>query len=265
MDFGIAGRIAFVSGGSKGVGRQVSEMLAQEGCRVIVVARGQAAIDETVACITRAGGRAVGVSADLTRKDEILRALEAGRQAFGEMPDIAITNIHGPGPGNLMDLDPEDFVQTFRELTISAICLAQAVIPHMQKKRWGRFVSINSGAAKEPPPDLKHLLANSVRASGVSLNKCLANEFGPDNITVNSIGTGYIATERMAAYLDKLAVERGVSKDAVWADTFKQIPLRRPGTPEEEAALIVFLCSEQAGYVTGQFIPVDGGVHRSAW
>jgi 3-oxoacyl-[acyl-carrier protein] reductase len=265
MDFGIAGRIAFVSGGSKGVGRQVSEMLAREGCHVIVAARGQEAIDDTVACIKQAGGSAFGVSADLTRKEDILRALEAGRQAFGGMPDIAITNIHGPGPGNLMDLDPEDFVRTFRELTISAICLAQAVIPAMQEKGWGRVVSINSGAAKEPPSDLKHLLASSIRASGVSLNKCLANEFGPNGVTVNSIGTGYIATERMHAYLDKLAAERGLSKEALWEETFRQIPMRRPGTPEEEAALIVFLCSEPAGYVTGQFIPVDGGAHRSAW
>jgi 3-oxoacyl-[acyl-carrier protein] reductase len=265
MDLGISGRIAFVSGGSKGVGRQVSEMLAREGCRIIVVARGREAIDDTVASIARMGGMAIGVSADLTRKEDILAALEAGRSAFGAMPDIAITNVHGPGPGDLMDVDPEDFVRSFRDLTVSAVHLAQAVLPHMKEKRWGRVVGINSGAAKEPPPDLKHLLANSVRASGVSLNKSLANEFGSYGITVNTIGTGYIASERMYAYLEKVAKERGVSKEAMIEETSRQIPMRRPGTPAEEAALIVFLCSELAGYITGNYITVDGGHHRSAW
>jgi NAD(P)-dependent dehydrogenase (short-subunit alcohol dehydrogenase family) len=265
MDFGITGKLAFVSGGSKGVGRQVSEMLAHEGCQVFVVARGQAAIDDTVAAIKNAGGMAVGFAADLTRKDGILQALEACRQSFGGMPDIVITNVQGPAPGKLMDLDPEDFVNTFHDLTISTICIAQAVIPHMSNKGWGRFVSINAGSAKEPLQELKNLLNSSIRSSGVSLNKALSNEFGPNGITVNSVGTGYIGSECMYDHFEKAAAKRGISKDQLIEETTRQIPARRLGTPAEEAALVVFLCSELGGYVTGAYIPVDGGLHRSAW
>lgn len=265
MDFSIAGKVAFVSGGSKGVGRKVSEMLAAEGCHVIVAARGREAIDETVAVIRGQGGSAIGVSADLTRQDGVLQALEAGVKAFGGMPDIALNNVHGPGAGNLMDLQPEQFEQTFREITLSAVYLAQAVLPHMKEKGWGRFISINSGAAKEPPKDLKHLLANSVRASVVSLNKSLANEFGPYGITVNTIGTGYIGSERMYDYLAKVAAERNIDPQQQLDEACRQIPAGRPGKPEEMAAVIAFLCSEQASYVTGTLIPIDGGLHQSAW
>ncbi|MCW8158352.1 SDR family oxidoreductase [Stutzerimonas xanthomarina] len=265
MDFGIAGKVAFVSGGTKGVGRKVSEMLASEGCKVVVVARGQQAIDETVGAIREKGGSAVGVSADLTKKQSIFQALEAGCQAFGSMPDIAINSVHGPGSGNLMDVTPEQFEQTFQEITLSAVHLAQAVLPHMKEKGWGRFISINSGAAKEPPKDLKHLLANTVRSSVVTLNKSLANEFGPYGITVNTIGTGYIGSERMYDYLAKVAAERGISVEQQLSESCSQIPAGRPGRPEEMAAMIAFLCSDQASYVTGLFIPVDGGIHQSAW
>jgi 3-oxoacyl-[acyl-carrier protein] reductase len=265
MDFGIAGKVALVSGGSKGVGRQLAGILAKEGCQIIVAARGQEAIDETVEALRQAGGRATGVAADLTTADGVAHALEAGRKAFGSLPDIALNNVHGPGSGNLMDLTPADFERTFREITLSAVYLAQAVLPHMKEKGWGRFISINSGASKEPPKDLKHLLANSIRASVVSLNKSLANEFGAYGITVNTIGTGYIGSERMYGYLQKVADERGISLEQQLAEACSQIPVGRPGKPEEMASVIAFLCSQQAAYVTGEFITVDGGIHQAAF
>lgn len=265
MDLGIRGKIAFVSGGSKGVGRQVAEMLGREGCHVIVVARGQEAINEAVDAIRGEGGSAIGVSADLTDRQGIERAVEAGRQAFGAMPDIVVNNVHGPGAGTLMDVTIAAFEQSFRDIALSAVNLAQLVVPHMKEKRWGRIVSIGSSAAKEPPPELKHLLANTVRASVVSLNKSLANELGPFGITVNTIGTGWIGSERMHDYVAKIAAEQQISDDAQLAQINSQIPVGRPGTPAEMAALIVFLCSDQAAYLTGTLIPFDGGMHRSAW
>lgn len=264
MDFNIAGKVAFVSGGSKGVGRRLSEMLGKEGCKVVVAARGQEAIDETVAAIEAAGGRAMGVSVDLTKEADVARALAACRETFGP-PDISVNNVHGPGPGDLMDVTPEDFVACFQQIALSAIFLARQVIPHMKEQRWGRIISIGSGAAKEPPPELKHILANTVRASVVSFNKSISNELAPFGITVNTIATGWIGSERMYGYLDTLAQERGVSRDQVVADMGRNIPAGRPGKPEEMAALIAFLCSDQAAYITGTLIPVDGGVHRSAW
>lgn len=265
MDFGIAGKVAFVSGGSRGIGREVAKMLADEGCLVMVAARGQADIDDTVTTINNAGGIAAGVSAELTDHDEILKALDTCRQTFGSMPDIAITNVRGPGPARFMDADPEQFVQTFHDLTISAIRLAQAVVPHMKEKGWGRLVSINSTTAKEPPAYMNNILANSIRSSGVSLNKELCNAFGPFGITVNSVCAGHFASETMDQYYSEVAASRSMEKAQLLEDIIQQVPARRLGTVAEQAALVVFLCSELGGYITGANIPVDGGQHRSAW
>lgn len=264
MDLGIAGKVAFVSGGSKGAGRATAELLAKEGCRVVIAAREQRSIDLAVEAICNSGGVATGVSADLTDKKGIDYAVQRATDVFGP-PDIAICNVHGPGSGDFSDLCAEDFTTAFNEMTLSMFHLARAVVPHMRQQKWGRLVNIGSYAPKEPPPELKHLLANTVRASVITMNKSLANEFGPDGITVNTIGTGFIGTERMHTYVDNVAKEQGKSKDEMLAEFTRNIPVRRVGLPEEMAAMIAFLCSKQAAYVTGNLIPVDGGIHRSAW
>lgn len=265
MDLGIAGKVAFVSGGTKGVGRAVAEQLAREGCRVAVVARGQQAIDETVAVIRKAGGEATGISADLFRQEGINHAVELTTMTFGA-PDIVISNVHGPGPGDFFDVRAEDFAEAFNNLTLSLVHLMHAVVPHMKEQRWGRLVNIGSLSAKEPPPDHKHLLATTVRASVVSMNKTVANEWGPYGITVNTIGTGYIDTgARQHEYMEKMAKEKGTTKDALMAEVIRSIPVRRFGSPDEIGAFIVFLCSQSAAYVTGNMFAVDGGWHRSAW
>jgi 3-oxoacyl-[acyl-carrier protein] reductase len=267
MDLGIAGKVAFVSGGSMGMGRTTAELLAAEGCRVVVAALPDhaASIDDTVAAINASGGHAVGVAADLTLEADVNRAVAAATDAFGTAPDIAVANVGGPKQGDFFDVTNDDFGQALHAMAMSMIYLARSVIPHMRQQRWGRIVALNSGAAKEPPPELPHILANTSRAAVVTFNKSLANEFGRDGITVNTIATGYIATPRMQAYYDKLAVDRGVSADSLVAELTANVPARRIGTPEEMAGVIAFLCSQQAGYVTGEFIAVDGGFHRSAW
>lgn len=264
MDFKISGRVALVSGGSRGIGRCVAEMLAGEGCRVMIAARDQAAIDEAVAVIRAGGGLIDGISADMRTEAGVATAIAAARDRFG-MPDIAINNVYGPVGGDLLGMDPEELVQSFRDVALSAVYLERAVVPSMKEKRWGRIISIGSNAAKEPPADLKHLFASTVRASVVSLNKAVSNDVAPFGITVNTIGTGWIATDRSTGYVDRLAAERGIDRDAVLAQVAKDIPMGRPGKPEEIAGTIAFLCSEQGGYITGTLIPLDGGIHRSAW
>jgi len=264
MDLGIAGKVAFVSGGSKGMGRATSELLAAEGVRVIVAARGKEAVDETVEAIRTRGGQATGVSADLTKAADVASAVAEGTEAFGP-PDIAITNVHGPGPGDFFDLSDDQFIAAFREMTLSVVYLTRLVVPHMKQQGWGRLVNIGSGAAKEPPPELAHMLANTTRASVVTLQKSLANELGQFGITVNTLGTGWFGTDRMYDYIDALAGKHGSTRDAVLTPFTSAIPARRVGRPEEMAAVVVFLCSVGAGYLTGEFINVDGGIHRSAF
>lgn len=264
MDFGIAGRVALVSGGSKGIGREVARLLAEEGARVVICGRGQQAVDEALAALRADGAEAVGVACDMTTAEGVERAVGTARDAFG-MPDIAISNVHGPGPGDFFDVEPADFERVLREMTMSVVLLARAVIPAMRERGWGRLVNIGSGAAKEPPPDLKHILANTARAPVVTLNKSLSNEFGPDGITVNTVGTGFIATDRVRQYAEHVAQEKGITPQEALAGFAAGIPLRRPGRPEEIASVIAFLCSEPGGYVTGQLVGVDGGVTRAAF
>jgi 3-oxoacyl-[acyl-carrier protein] reductase len=176
-----------------------------------------------------------------------------------------VANVGGPGQGDFLTVTNDDFANAVHDMTMSMVYLARAVIPHMREQRWGRIVALNSGAAKEPPPELPHILANTSRASVIPLNKSLSNEFGRDGITVNTIATGYIATARMEGYYEKLAKTRGVSAESLVEQLVSSVPLRRLGSPEEMAGVIVFLCSQLGGYVTGQFIAVDGGFHRSAW
>src|SRR5882757_1370023 len=266
MDLGIAGRVAFVSGGSMGMGRATAELFALEGCRVVVAAlpEHQDSITETVEAITAKGGEAVGVAGDLTREEDVTRAVGVATEAFGS-PDIAVANVGGPGPGNFFDVSNEEFETALHSMTLSMVYLARAVIPHMREQKWGRIVNLGSGAAKEPPAELPHILANTARAAVVPLNKSLSNEFGRDGITINTIATGYIGTQRMRDYYARLAGERNLPVEELVGQLTANVPMRRVGTPEEMAGVIVFLCSELAGYVTGQFLAVDGGFHRSAW
>jgi len=177
MDLGIAGKVAFVSGGSMGMGRTTSELFAREGCRVVVAAlpEHKESIDDTVAAIQAGGGQAVGVAADLTKEDDVDRAVATAEQAFGSLPDIAVANVGGPKQGDFLTVTNDDFADAVHDMTMSMVYLARAVIPHMREQRWGRIVALNSGAAKEPPPELPHILANTSRAAVIPLNKSLSN------------------------------------------------------------------------------------------
>lgn len=267
MDLGIAGKVAFVSGGTRGIGRAAADIFAREGCKVVVAGRRQHSVDEAVAAMTAAGGTVAGIAADLTDRQEVERAVQFARDTFGA-PDIVITNVHlgdggADGEGTFDTLGDEEYMQAFQHLTMSVVYLSRAVIPDMKEKGWGRLINVGSGAAKEPPAEIEHLLHNIARAPVVVLNKTLANDLGPYGITVNTIGTGWIATEAVQKFARELAI--GETNMENWVREHFGIPVGRLGRPEEEGALIAFLASDYAGFITGNWIAVDGGQHRSAW
>jgi 3-oxoacyl-[acyl-carrier protein] reductase len=261
MDLGIGGKIAFVAGGSKGMGRACAGLLAQEGCKVAIVARGAAAIDRAVEGITSSGGTAIGVCADLSSQQGIAQALQTVHEVFGA-PDIVVSQTNDFSKGRFMDADYGEYERIFRLLTMSAIYLARATIPPMRQKKWGRFVHIGSGTAKEPESGIAHILHNTIRPSTVGFLKTLADEVAGDGVTVNTIAPGWIETDGVKEYFaaEKLSLDQA----KVWLNEGNSIPAKRMGQPEEIGGLAAFLCSQFAGYITGEWIIVDGGKHRSA-
>lgn len=267
MDLGIRDKVALVSGGSRGIGRAAADIFAEEGCRVVIAGRSPDALNSAVDSLKSAGAQVAGVVADMTDKADIQRAVAFTRDTF-DMPDIVVSNVHigqggGDGEGTFDTLTDEDYLAAFNDFTLSVIRLTREVVPAMKAKRWGRLINIGSCAAREPPRALEHLLHNVARAPVVLLNKTLANELGAFGITVNTIGTGWIATEAV----EKFARDLNIGEDNMvrWVQENIGIPVGRFGKPREEGALIAFLASEYGGFLTGNWIPFDGGEHRSAW
>lgn len=270
MDYGLDGKVAVVSGGSRGIGRAIAAMLAGEGVCVMIAARTQANIDEAVADIDAAApGRIAGVSADMTDPDAVNGVVDATHERFGPV-DIAVSNVighvidaekegEGPGAGTFASMPPDEYRREFEHLFVSAWALAVATLPDMRSRRWGRICNIGSGVAREPATNLPHVLPNTVRPAVAGLYRILADRVRSEGVTVNNILTGSILTERNRSYWEWLAEERGQTVEEVRSGVTDNIPLRRMGEPEEMAALVTFLCSVRAARITGQSIPVQGG------
>lgn len=261
MDFGIKDKVAFVSGGSKGMAREAALMLAAEGAKVAIVARTQGPIDETVELIRSRGGQAMGVSADLTSREGVRAAVAAVTAEFGA-PDIAISNVVENIAGDFDDVTDEDFERFFIVYAMTVVYLAREVIPAMKQKGWGRFVAINSGTAKEPVGNIHHMLANTTRPGAVGFMKTLSDEVAKFGITCNTVAPGWIGTDNMFSYLENKA---GVPPEKVNDFVKNLVPAGRVGRPEEIGSTIAYLCSHLAGYISGEWIVVDGGMHKSAF
>ncbi|MFW0756305.1 SDR family oxidoreductase [Pseudomonas sp. H11T01] len=274
MDLGIAGRVAFVAGGSKGMGRASAELLAQAGCLVGVMARGQADIDETVNAIRNAGGKAMGFSADLSTRDGTRAAVAALEAEFG-MPDIVVSMGHDSTLGGFDDVSDESYEEAFRNYTMSTVYLARATVPTMRERKWGRFIHIGSTNGKEPQLSHPSIVGNSVRPSTVAFMRVLAHEVAADGVTVNTVAPGLTITPTLMNYITnkmKITPEQGLDwlagKDVPGikgGQGAANVPMRRAGKPEEIGGVVAFLASQYAGYLTGEWIAVDGGRHHFAF
>jgi 3-oxoacyl-[acyl-carrier protein] reductase len=265
MDLGIAGRIALVVGGSKGIGFEVARMLAAEGCPVAVVARTAKHIDRAVARIHAEGGHAVGITADMSEQSDIERAVVEVTSSVGP-PLIVVSQADFHVRGYFAEITrSEDYVDSYRTYTLSQVHLLHAVLPEMQDAGWGRFVHIGSATAKEPQSSPPHTVANATRPSTVGLLKSVADEYARYGVTINTIAPGWIGTRTTEWYLTEH--EGLVDEEArrEWMIETAGVPAGRLGRPAEIASAIVYLCSEHAGYVNGHYIAVDGGLHRSAF
>ena len=257
MNLGLNGKVALVAASSKGLGRAVAEMLAEEGCDLVLCARGKDALDQTADAIRAASKRkVVALVADLSKPEDVSQVAARAMQEFGRV-DILVTNGGGPPAGPFESHSTEAWHAAVRQTLDSVVELTRAVLPGMKERRWGRIINITSIAVKQPVDNL--ILSNSVRAAVTGFARTLANEVAPFGVTVNNVLPGYTRTDRVEELATRNAAQRGTTREAEFAKWEREIPTGRLGEPREFAALVAFLASERASYITGTSVPVDGG------
>jgi 3-oxoacyl-[acyl-carrier protein] reductase len=261
MDLGIADRVALVAASSKGLGRAVAAELGREGARLILCARGDAALNQTKEAIEKETCAVVlTVPADLSDTRAAEHVVQRGLEEFGRI-DILVTNAGGPPAGPFEAHGMDAWENTVRQNFHSVLALTRGVLPGMKQRSWGRILNITSIAVKQPVDNL--ILSNSVRAAVTGLARTLANEVASFGITVNNLMPGYTRTQRVEELAARMAEQQGKDPTDIIAAWESQIPMGRLGEPREFAAVAAFLVSERASYVTGASVQVDGGWIRS--
>jgi 3-oxoacyl-[acyl-carrier protein] reductase len=260
MDMGLKNRVAIVAASSHGIGRATAEAFAAEGCLVAMCARNGPALQAAAERIQKQYGVEVFTQAlDVTDAEAVRTFVEGVVSRFGGV-DICVTNAGGPPAKGFLAASLEDWRKAVDLNFLSTVYFAREVIPHMQRKHWGRIITITSITTKQPIADL--VLSNAVRAAVVGLVKSLANEFGKDGILVNNVGPGYTATDRLKELAKARSAASGKSEKEISEGWSADAPLKRLGEPREVADAIVWLASERASYVTGQTVLVDGGLYK---
>jgi 3-oxoacyl-[acyl-carrier protein] reductase len=260
MDTGLRNRVAIVAASSQGIGRATALALAAEGANLALCARNS----EALKLVAEQAHQSYGVEVytenfDVADDERVRSFVSSVQKRFGRV-DVCVTNAGGPPAKPFSETTMEEWDRAYQLNLRSIVSFAQAVLPVMQRQRWGRLVTITSVSVKQPIPEL--VLSNSVRPGVLGLVRSLAGQYGPDNITVNNVGPGYTATDRMKELMKKRAQAAGLSESEYELEMAKDVPLRRVAKPEEVADAIVWLASERASYITGQTILVDGGVYR---
>lgn len=264
MDLGIAGKVAMVVGGSQGLGLSVARSLAGEGAKVLIVARNAERLRQAVAGLRRAGGQAEGLTADVTERTQVETMFAAAVQA-GLAPDILVYNTGGPPRPNFFDATDEEHYEAYRNVVLGFSWMVQAAFPHMSARGWGRIVTLGSLAVKEVHVGAK-VLHNLNRLAAAGLSKSLSDDLGPYGITVNTIGLGAVYEGEDSGGWRRIvaaAAARGVPVEAEVQRRLNDLPVRRFGTADEMGGLCAYLCSQQAGFITGQTILLDGGQVRA--
>lgn len=260
MNLGLAGKNALVCAGSRGIGRACALALAAEGARVAICARGEEALERAAEGIAAATGNAVlPVRADLSDPADTDALFERVAREMGGL-QVLVTNAGGPPPSDFLDTTDAAWSAAFELTFLSAARCIRKVLPGMIAGKYGRIVLIASFAVKQP---IDHLIqSNAVRSAVTGMAKTLSREVAEHNVTVNTVCPGYILTDRLRSLISKRAAESGVTLEEALEAGVGEVPAGRFGTPEEIGAVVAFLASERASYLTGTTIQVDGGLVR---
>jgi 3-oxoacyl-[acyl-carrier protein] reductase len=258
MDLRLKGRVAMVAAASKGLGKACALALAEEGCRVSICSRNSETLAKAVAEIS-AFGEVEQVVADVASPQGLENWYQKTVEQFGQV-DILVTNTGGPPVSRFMQLSDEQWLAGVESTLMNVVRLSRLVIPGMQQRKWGRIIHLTSLVAKQPIDELT--ISSTLRAGLSGLTKTMANQLGPDGITVNAVLMGQIMTDRQSAIADVRVKEQGISYEEHFRRLASEIPLRRLGEPREVGEVVAFLASDRASYLTGVSLPVDGGLIR---
>jgi 3-oxoacyl-[acyl-carrier protein] reductase len=257
MDLGLKDRVALVAASSRGLGKACALELAREGARVVICARDGARLGAAASEIRAAtGAEVLPIEADLTDPMQIQNLVGETLRRLGRI-EVLVTNNGGPPAGFFDDFEDGAWLQAHELTLMSAVRLIKAVLPAMRAQGWGRIVNITSVSVKQPIDNL--LLSNVYRPGVVGLAKTLSAQLAADSITVNNVAPGYTRTDRVLELAQARAADQGKDLEEVLAETTASYPMGRMGEPEELAALVAFLASERAAYITGVTVQVDGG------
>ena len=254
MDLKLADKIAIVAGGSRGCGLACAEELAREGARVVLTGRQRPIVEAAVARIEAAGGTVLGLVREMVSEADVRHIVGECRKVFGD-PDVLVVNPPTPTLiAGLQNIADSEYTLAYEYYVLSLVRFLREVIPAMQAKQWGRVVALGSVGMKSPHLDDPQYSQN-IRVAAAAVIKTMAYEYGRYNITGNTIATGPFAS----ALADDYIAEHGLKPDVF----SRAHPMRRVGRPEEMGAVVAFLCSDRASFLSGETIRVDGGATRN--
>jgi NAD(P)-dependent dehydrogenase (short-subunit alcohol dehydrogenase family) len=262
MDLGLAGRVALVTGGSQGIGREIARTLAAEGADVAICARRKDVLEATAHELRAFGREVVAVTADVATPEGAQRAADAAHDRFGRV-DILINNAGKGSPNPLLELTDDDWYASIDLNLMSAVRVSRACVPGMRARAWGRIVNIGSRVGREP--DELFAPYGASKAALINFSKSLANAYSRDGVLTNCVVPGLIKGEAVQEAAERSAKATGKTVEEVYEATLRKrpIPAGRLGEPSDVAGLVALLVSERGSWITGSCFSVDGGIARS--